>query len=280
MEHNKKRILLFADILEENFDGVSVTLHKILHAVPKDQFDFLIITAHPPLFPDQIPFEIFECSYLKVPFQKGYRLGIPKGEELHDKIRSFAPDLIHFTSPSLFARYAIKYGKKHQIPIMNIYHTHYPEYFKYYIGKWGDFLFGWFIKQAFLSFYRKSNITLVPTRSIKKSLLKLGLDRSKMKVWGRAIKADSFNVDYRKVDLFDLFIPEHHKKVLFVSRLIKEKEMDMLFKVYRHLRKMNKEVTMVITGDGPKRDWLEKENAKGGFYWQKNRNTVVSNICI
>lgn len=268
MSVTKRKIALFADVLEENFDGVSVTLHKILRNAPKDRFEFLIITPHPPIHPEKINFKIHECKFLKLPFQKGYRLGIP-GQETKRLLDDFKPELIHFTSPSLLGRLAIRYARKHNIPVINIYHTHFPAYLKYYIGKFGDFLIGSMIKRSVMWYYRNADLTLVPTKPIKKDLKKLGVPKQKMKVWGRAIEPGSYHPDYRNESLFNLVVPKENKKVLFVSRLIKEKDMPAMVKIYKKLRKADKSITMVVTGDGPKREWLEDRMRKAVFTGKK-----------
>lgn len=268
MEVKKIKIALFTDVLEENFDGVSITLHKILRNAPKARFEFLVITPHPPKDLSTIPHEIFVIKHLKFPFQKGYKLGLPS-RSMRKVVDEFEPDLIHFTSPSLLGKFAIKYGKSHHIPVMNIYHTHYPVYLKYYIGKVGDFLFGPLIKRIAMGCYYKADLTLVPTKPIKKDLIKLKIPARKMKIWGRAIEAGSYSPEYRNESLFDEDIPRKHKKVLFVSRLIKEKDMPAIVKIYKKLRKANRKITMIITGDGPKKKWLEKRMKHALFTGRK-----------
>ena len=266
---SKKRIVLFADVLEENFDGVSVTLTKILHSVPRDRFEYLVITSHPPKNTKDFPHKLVILPYLKIPMQKGYRLGLPRDKELKQVLDEFKPDLIHFTSPSLFGGYAIKYGKKNKIPVLNIYHTHYPAYIKYYIGWLGDQTIGRLINMLAMWYYKNSNITLAPTRMIKMDLIKRGVPADTIKVWGRAIKTNSFSPEYRDEKYFDGLVPKGNKKVLFVSRLIKEKEMTTIVKVYRLLQKKVPNVTMVITGDGPERAWLEEKMPNAVFTGKK-----------
>lgn len=274
METAKRSIVLFADVLEEGFDGVSVTLHKILKYIPRDRFRVLIITAHPPKDLSAFSHEIVLCPYLKVPFQKGYRIGLPKYKDIQQRLDEFKPDLIHFTSPSLFAIMALRYGRKKGIPVLNIYHTHYPEYLKYYIGTVGTFLFGRGIKYLFGWFYRRSNLTLVPTKPIKKDLIKLGVKKQNLKIWGRSIESGAFRPDYREADHFDLVVPADHKKVLFVSRLIKEKETKTIYKVYKKLLKADQNITLIITGDGPRRDWLERKMPKAIFTGKKKGESL------
>lgn len=265
----KKRVALFADVLEENFDGVSVTLNKILDNLPRERFEILIITSHPPKDLSNFDHKIILLPYVKVPAQKGYRLGLPSDKVLKPALEEFEPDLIHFTSPSLFGRYAIKYGKANNIPVLNIYHTHYPAYFKYYIGNLGNFLFGGIITYLVMWFYRNSDYTLAPTRTIKLDLIKSGIKSDRIKVWGRAVKTDTFSPVHRDERYFNQWIPHDQKKVLFVSRLIKEKEMTTIVKVYKLLQKWDPKVTMIITGDGPKKEYLEKRMTNAVFTGKK-----------
>ena len=265
---SKTKIVLFADVLEENFDGVSVTLHKILRNVPKDRFELLVITPHPPRNPESIPHRILLIKSLNFPFQKGYKLGIP-GISMRKAIRDFKPDIIHFTSPSLLGKFAVKYGRRHRIPVINIYHTHYPAYVKYYIGRTGDFLIGRLVKRMILRVYRNADLTLVPTKPIRKDLMKLGIPKEKMKIWGRAIETGSFNPEFREESLFDIVVPKENKKVLFVSRLIKEKDMPAVVKIYKKLRILNPNITVIVTGDGPKKKWLKKRMNEAVFTGKK-----------
>jgi glycosyltransferase involved in cell wall biosynthesis len=132
------------------------------------------------------------------------------------------------------------------------------------------------IKRSVMWYYRNADLTLVPTKPIRKDLKKLGVPKKKMKVWGRAIETGSFHPDYRNDSLFDLVVPKDNKKVLFVSRLIKEKDMPAMVKIYKKLRKADKSITMIVTGDGPKREWLEERMRKAVFTGKKTGEDLAS----
>ncbi|MBU2912406.1 MULTISPECIES: glycosyltransferase family 4 protein [Reichenbachiella] len=266
MQNIRKKVVLFADVLEEDFDGVSVTLNKIIANFPKDRFDLLIVTPHPPKDMSGIDFKILICPYIGLPFQEGYRLGLPgRMKGLKAELDKFQPDVLHFTSPSLLGRYAIKYAKRNNIPVMTIYHTHYPTYFKYYLGKIGDFFLGGLFNQGMAWYYKNANLTLVPTGPVRRDLEKLGIKRDTMAIWGRAIHANRFNPEFYREDFFKDRVPEGNKTVLFVSRLIKEKNVAVLADMYQLFERKNKKITMVITGEGPEREWLEERMPKALF---------------
>jgi len=71
----KIRIAFFADILQENFDGVSNTLNHIIRRLQTDKFDPIFITPHPPKRAD-FPFKIIHCPYIQFPLNNEYRLAI------------------------------------------------------------------------------------------------------------------------------------------------------------------------------------------------------------
>ena len=99
---SKIKVAFFADVLEEDFDGVSVTLHQILNRMPQDEFEVLIITPHPPKDFETIPFQIYVCTWVPIPVNKGYRLGLPKFDTgIRARLDEFAPDIVHFSTPSL-----------------------------------------------------------------------------------------------------------------------------------------------------------------------------------
>ncbi|PIB35714.1 hypothetical protein BFP72_10070 [Reichenbachiella sp. 5M10] len=270
MQNRKKKVVLFADVLEEDFDGVSITLNKIIASFPKDRFDLMIVTPHPPKDMSAIDFPILLCPYFKIPFQVGYRMGLPgKMEGLKESLDAFAPDVVHFTSPSLLGRYAIKYAKGKHIPVMTIYHTHYPTYLKYYMTFVGVNTIGRVINKVLAWFYKNADLTLVPTGPVRKDLLKLGIDNDKMTIWGRAINASRFHPKFKNENLFEGKIPNDHKTVLFVSRLIKEKNVSVLAEMYQLFKRKNKKITMVITGEGPERKWLEEKMPDALFTGKK-----------
>ena len=143
MEYKKRKVVLFADVLEEDFDGVSNTLNKVLSSLPKDRIEMIVVTPHPPKKLENYSVPIHVCPFIKIPAQQGYRLGLPgKMKGLKQILDDFQPDLIHFTSPSVMGKYAIEYAKKNEVPVLTIYHTHYPTYLRYYLGKVGVWMFG------------------------------------------------------------------------------------------------------------------------------------------
>ncbi|MBV6645848.1 MAG: glycosyltransferase family 1 protein [Cyclobacteriaceae bacterium] len=254
----KLRIAFFLDVMKENFDGVSITMHEIIRRIPEDRVEPIFITPQPPESP--IGYPVYECPYLDIPFSnKDYRFAVPKRmKNLKSILRKFDPHLIHFSSPSALGGFAVDYGDEHNIPVTTIYHTHFPSFATYYlkyipqVEKISNVFF-----KDFYSIYHKCQRIFAPTKPMKEYLLNQQVPESIIKMWGRGVSMIRFNPE-RRDEQFWPQIPEGDKKVLFVSRLVKEKEPDTLIRLYRLFNRKRPHIKMVITGDGPTREKLEK----------------------
>lgn len=254
----KLRIAFFLDVMEEDFDGVSKTMHQIIQRIPTEEFEPIFITPQPPL--KDIGFPVYLCPSIKFPIgNKSYRLATPmRMRELKPLLDKFEPDLLHFSSPSGLGIYAVKYGKKRNIPVTTIYHTHFPSFANYYfrfipkveaITDVAAYRFFWM--------YRKVSKLFAPTESMRQYLLGKDVPEEVLKIWGRGVNIDDFGMQHRVKGLWT-DIPESNKIVLFVSRLVKEKEPKTLIRLYRLLAERRTDISMVIVGDGPARQELQQ----------------------
>ena len=262
---NRVRVALFVDVLKENFDGVSNTMNQILRRLPHDEIDTIAITPHPP--DGDIGIRIHRCPYAPIYMNKGYRLGLPALMNGLEKILDdFNPDIIHWTSPSLLGAYALKYAEGHQLPVITIYHTHYPTYASYYLRfiPFSSAITRYFLKKL-MSFYHRSSVIFAPTQTMRDYLVEHGQESSKVKIWGRGVDMTTFNVKFRDPLRFKGEIKEQELKVLFVSRLVKEKETDTLIRLHDLIQSGSTPMRLIITGDGPDRRRMEKKMPEAVF---------------
>ncbi|MFT7198004.1 MAG: glycosyltransferase involved in cell wall biosynthesis, partial [Marinoscillum sp.] len=90
------------------------------------------------------------------------------------------------------------------------------------------------------------------------------VQEDKLKVWGRGVDTDRFTPKKRKEGLWP-DIPKENKIVLFVSRLVREKEPETLLRLYKLIEANRTDVTMALVGDGPTRLYLEESMPKAVF---------------
>lgn len=258
---------LFTEVLKENFDGVTYTLFNIIERIPKDRFEFLFITPLPPSDNVKLPFPVIVCRYFPLPFMKGYRVAFPYFDrKLRAALEDFKPDLIHWVAPTFLTRYAFKYAKEHRIPLLGTYHTHYPMYVDYYF-KYLPFLkfLSVLVPMLLRFYYNNTDLVCVPTKPILEELAELGIERKRMMIWARGIDMTMFNPQKRDNKYIDALCGKGTIRVLFVSRLFWVKEITTIIGIYKKLSKTHPNVTMVITGDGPQKKYMEKRMPNAVF---------------
>lgn len=271
----KIRVAFFADILKENFDGVSNTLHQIIKRIPNDRIDPLFITPHPPEDRD-FPHKVVLCPFIPFPLYDDYRLALPWKMKIKEILDDFKPDIIHWTSPSLLGEYAIRYGRKNGIRVSTIYHTHFPTYLEYYVR--------WLpkanktlepIMRLFYSMYKRSDLILVPTHGMVSFLQGKNVDLSCMKVWGRGVDSRVFNPSKRSSVFRETITNEQAKLILFVSRLVKEKETKTLVNFFHLVKGLGQGYELIVVGDGPERKDLELQMKGAHFLGRKGREELA-----
>ena len=258
---DKIKVVFFADILISDFDGASRTMFQLIDRIPSDQFEFLFICG---LGPHQIgDFKCVHVSTLGVPGNKTYRFATPllQKAELEDQIQSFSPDLIHISTPSLLGSYALKAAKRLDIPVITIYHTHFISYVEYYIKKFP--LLVNFTKQRvremLKSFYNQCDTVYVPSMSIMQELAAEGVRTDLMKLWERGIDSHLFSPSKRNPELMKTITGNENPTILFVSRLVWEKNLQTMIELYKLIEQQNLQYNLVVVGEGAAREAIEKQ---------------------
>ena len=255
---NRVKIAFFLDVMEEDFDGVANTMHQVIKRIPNDLLEPIFITPQPPK--KDFPYPVYTCPYWSMPFnQKDYRFALPgKMKSLKRTLDQFGPDIIHFSSPSAMGSYAVKYARANKLPVTTIYHTHFPSFATYYLRfiPWIEQLSDPIIKRLFWV-YRAVDRVLAPTPTMRDYLLGKGVKEEAINIWGRGVSTDRFGPHHRDENLWPSLSPTT-KKVIFVSRLVKEKEPKTLIRLYQLLAKRRPDIKMIVTGDGPTKRILEE----------------------
>ncbi|MFY0598807.1 MAG: glycosyltransferase family 1 protein [Cyclobacteriaceae bacterium] len=277
MSKDKKiRIAFFADVLEENVDGVTHTLYQIVRHAPKDKFDIVFVTPHPPKKETLFPFKIIISPGLLNPFQKDYRIALPfLRKSIERKLDKFQPHIIHFTTPSFLGLYALKYGRKNNLPVLTTYHSHFPAYIEYYfryIPLAYHILFP--ILKRSLWVYPKCDLTLAPSIEMKEFLMENNVEEDKIRLWKRGVDRKKFHPKFKDERWKEKQGIKEEKTVLFVSRLVKEKEIATLARVYQLFQDRNLNVRFVVVGSGAGEEKLRGKMPNATFLGKQTGDSL------
>ena len=131
MSTDKIKILESIDSYLPVVDGpINVVTNYATHLSRKEECFVAVPAAKKKLhYVDNQPFKVLRCKSTGAP--EGYRNGFPGlDKKFKEAVKAEKPDIIHMHSPFNLARFAIRFGKEHNIPVVLTLHTQYKEDFK------------------------------------------------------------------------------------------------------------------------------------------------------
>ncbi|MBW2990371.1 glycosyltransferase family 1 protein [Candidatus Woesearchaeota archaeon] len=245
------RVAYFSGSFKENFDGVSNYIFKLMDFLnDKKDVDKIVFSA---VVPDKdVGAEVVKVDSVSLPFYKDYKMSLPTWAKVDRRLKKFKPDLIHIMSPCSLGYYAMTYAKMRRIPLVTTYHTHFASYAKYYKV---DFLkmLGWkYLKQI----YNQCVKVYVPSKHVLSELKKHKIKN--LAYLPHGVDTKTFNPKHRSKKWRKKVGGEKKTILLYVGRLVWEKDLLVLARAYNLLRKKRKDFEMVLIGDGPIKDDLIK----------------------
>jgi phosphatidylinositol alpha 1,6-mannosyltransferase len=190
-----------------------------------------------------------------------YRVGLPNPFRLDKILDRFQPDLIQVAAPTPLSIYGQNYAFRRKLPSVVSYHTHFVDYFPYYGFKWAIPM-GWRFMQWF---HNRSQVTFAPTPGAANDLAARGFHG--VELWPRGIDREKFSVHFRDGTLRQkLSIEEGVKLLLFVGRMVEEKDLSDLAHAARILREKGYRFHLAFAGDGPYRAAMEKQSPLDHFF--------------
>lgn len=253
----------------EEYDGVTRVLFKWSEHLQKKNISHIFISGEiPPKEEQRVP--MYRVPSIPFPLYKEYPLSLPSSKTFDDVLNEFKPDIIHFNSPCPLAFASLKYGRKHDIPVVSTYHTHFLSYAQYYKLK-PLIAGGWML---YHHIYNQCSQVYVPSTPILHELEAGGLKTLRFLPHGVDISAFNptfFSPKWKKeIGIEDKFV------VLYAGRLVWEKDLRVLANVYKSLLQTRKDVVFVLAGDGPIRTELEQLMPKAIFLGHLNTKLIAT----
>jgi phosphatidylinositol alpha 1,6-mannosyltransferase len=247
------RIAYFTESLLPLVDGVSLTLKRLFDRLEERGVEFRVYSPFVPEL-DAVPWahRVVRVPHAPLVVNPGYRVALPVMRRIRRDLDAFRPDLVHLVSPSPLAYRARAEARRRGLPVVASFHTHFVSYFRFYRVAPLERL-GWGLLR---NFYGGSDRTFAPSRAIGAELEAHGIHN--VTLWSRGVDTALFSPARRDGDLRRRTSPEGAPTVLFVSRLVKEKNLADLVAAEGILRDRGVPHRLVLVGDGPMRGELEK----------------------
>ncbi len=245
------RIAYFNANLKVGQDGVTRVVYKMIDGALARNHEVIAITSILPELSEQL-IPMYKVPSVVIPLQKAYRMALPGYQSFAKILNNFRPDIIHINSPCTLGFGAVKYAKHFDVPVVATYHTHFPAYPRYYnLTKLEDLV--WRITR---NLYNNVDLTLVPTRPILNELTENNIQR--LQYLPNGVDTGLFTPE-RRNDVWRIQFGGGSKPiVLFVSRLVWEKDLRVLADAYQQLKTKRNDFQMVIVGEGHARTEFEQ----------------------
>ena len=252
------RILMISDVYFPRINGVSTSIQTYRETLTEQgcQID-LIVPQYANTTDDEQG--IYRVAARTVPLDPEDRLMNKKQlrQQAETLLQQNQYDLIHIQTPFLAHYVGTELARKHQLPVVETYHTYFEEYLYNYI----PFLPKQFLRMLVRRFTLKQcnalDAMVVPSTAMLEALQNYGV-KTPSEIIPTGIHPELF----RNGD-GESFRVKHGIKIdapvlVHVGRICHEKNIDFLFHMHKQLLQTVPEAILLIAGEGPATKHLKK----------------------
>jgi glycosyltransferase involved in cell wall biosynthesis len=245
---NRKRAW-FTDTLED-VNGVATTIRRMAAAGAAAGKELTVVTSRSELHIDDIPIKNFKpIGEFELPEYELQKLSFPPILQMLDYIQREQFTEIIISTPGPVGLTALLAAKMLNLKTSGIYHTDFPQYVLFLTED--SFLesVAWRYMQWF---YGQLDTVFVNSEEYRQSWINRGLDPAKLKILPRGLDLELFHPTRRDPSFWAKFGSTNGKvRLLYVGRISKEKNLDVLANAYRRLRDEGLPVELLLVGHGP-----------------------------
>jgi len=245
---NRKRAW-FTDTLED-VNGVATTIRKMTAAGAAAGKQLVVVTSRSNQQISDIPIKNFPpIGEFELPEYELQKLSFPPILQMLDYIQREKFTEIIISTPGPVGLTALLAAKMLNLQTSGIYHTDFPQYIR--ILTEDSFLesMAW---RYMHWFYGQLDTVFVNSEEYRQSWIKRGFDPAKLKILPRGLDTELFHPARREPEFFEKF-GEHNGEIrlLYVGRISREKDLDLLAAAYRRLRDEGLPMQLFVVGHGP-----------------------------
>jgi glycosyltransferase involved in cell wall biosynthesis len=226
--------------------------------------DLIVMTSRGELTVDEIPIKNFRpIGEFELPEYELQKLSFPPILQMLDYVQREGFSEIIISTPGPVGLTALLAAKMLNLETSGIYHTDFPQYIR--ILTEDSFLESLAWKYMHW-FYGQLDTIFVNSEQYRQSWIDRGIDPSKLKILPRGLDTELFTPTRGAADFWKQFGDVGcGVRLLYVGRISKEKDLDVLVEAFRILRGDNLSVQLAIVGHGPYAETLAQELPEACF---------------
>lgn len=245
---NRKRAW-FTDTLED-VNGVATTIRKMTAAGAAAGKELVVVASRSNLQLSDIPIKNFPpIGEFELPEYELQKLSFPPILQMLDYVQRERFTEIIISTPGPVGLTGLLAAKMLNLQTSGIYHTDFPQYIR--ILTEDSFLES--VAWGYMHwFYGQLDTVFVNSEEYRQSWIKRGFDPTKLKILPRGLDTELFHPARRAPTFFEKFGAYNGEvRLLYVGRISREKDLDLLAAAYRRLRDEGLPVQLFVVGHGP-----------------------------
>lgn len=250
------RVLMVSDVYFPRVNGVSTSMATFCQALRTMGVEVRLVV---PRYADEVGTPMLQ----RVPGRPVW--GDPEDRlvgwrAMHRTVLEAAQDcdLVHIQTPFVAHYAGLKAARQSQLPVLATYHTLFEEYLGHYAPWLPE---GWLRRQARAFSRRQCNAldaVVVPSSAMQERLRDYGVTQP-LHVLPTGIPLNRFAHGSRSAFRYRHGILSTRPLALYVGRLAHEKNIGFLLDALCHVRQQRPDVLLLIAGEGPAEDDLQRK---------------------
>jgi glycosyltransferase involved in cell wall biosynthesis len=261
MRQKKIVVCMVSDIVSDYTGGFLKSAIRISKGLDKSRFRVIFFAGKEKFLgkeKDIGGIKVYRFPSLRVPRTKGkVRVALPSSMAINKILKKEGVDIVHIHTPLYLSYLTMKVARKRNLPVIVTSHTQ-PDNWLLNVPQMNKkFLVEAFYK-LFLRMYNKADL-IICVSDFGKNLLKKRKIKNKIKVISNGIDLSRFKP--RNTLSFDKKFGIDHKKnklILYVGRLMKEKNIEVLINSMREVTAKLPNARLFIAGEGYKAGSLKR----------------------
>ncbi len=206
---------------------------------------------------EKSPFLIVRIPSTGIIWSKEDRMvRLDKWHFLKTAMKKFMPDVIHINSEWTIGYLGALYAKKARLPIVFTFHTLWEDYLVNYINFLPQYSTQKIGREIVKFYLKRAALIIAPTKRIAKVVHEYGIDRESM-LLPTGIPSDLLNFNEEQNERINKALLKKYPFVsgkrilLYVGRVVKEKNLSFLYDVLERINRTNTDVVLLFVGGGP-----------------------------
>ena len=254
---------MFSDVFFPRINGVSTSIETFRRDLPGLGVEVSLIA--PDYQSDEHHPHVHRVPARQLPFDPEDRL--MHWSRLHHTAHGLAHrrfDVVHIQTP-FAAHYAgVRFARRHRLPVLATYHTHFEEYFHHYLPLLPRPLLKATARRIARGQCNDLNAVIVPSRAMELTLRDYGV-HAPVHILPTGIPVERFGSGDGAAFRQEFDIDPQRQVALYVGRVAHEKNIGFLLEATRHVAAMNPDFLLVMAGEGPALPALQRQARQLGI---------------